>query len=73
MPQTQLFELTPAESVFAPFHDPAVAAHLPVRLEPGAATGVKLEFGWDGTKLSWATAAVGAVAARLELPVSGLP
>jgi hypothetical protein len=70
---TQLFELTPAESVFAPFHDPAIAPQLPLRLEPGAAEGLKLEFGWDGTKLSWETAPVGAVAARLEQTVEGMP
>jgi len=73
MSQTQLFELTPAESIFAPLHDPVIAEHLPLRLEPGAATGLKREFGWDGTKLSWDNAGVGAVAARLEMPVQGLP
>lgn len=73
MPQTQLFELTPAESMFAPFNDPVIAEQLPLRLEPGAASGVKREFGWDGLKLSWDTAQPGAEAARLELPLVGLP
>jgi len=70
---TQLFELTPAESMFAPFHDPSMAEHLPFRIEPGAAIGVKRVFGWDGVKLSWETALVGSVALKLELPLSGLP
>lgn len=70
---TQLFELTPAESMFAPFHDPAVAEQLPLRLEPGTATGLKRDFGWDGVKLSWDTAKPNTVAARLELPLAGLP
>ena len=73
MPQSQLFELTPAESMFAPFNDPAIAAQLPLQLKPGAATGVKKEFGWDGLKLSWDTAGVGRAAASLEMPVHGLP
>ncbi|MEO6873199.1 MAG: heparinase II/III family protein [Opitutaceae bacterium] len=73
MPSTQLFELTPAESMFAPFHDATIADQLPLRLEPGAAIGVKQVFGWDGVKLSWETAPVGSVALKLEMPVYGLP
>jgi len=70
---TQLFELTPAESMFAPFHDPAVAEQLPLRLEPGTATGLKRDFGWDGVKLSWDTAKAETVAATLEMPLVDLP
>ena len=73
MSSTQLFELTPAEAMFAPFNDPAIAEQLPFRLEPGTAVGLKRVFGWDGTKLSWETAPGGTVAARLELPLDGLP
>lgn len=73
MPPTQLFELTPAESIFAPFNDPAIAAQLPLRLEPGAARGLQQAFGWDGLKLSWEAAPAGQVAASLELPVCDLP
>jgi len=70
---TQLFELTPAESVFAPFNDPWIAPQLPLRLEPGAATGLRRDFGWDGTKLAWDTAPAGQVAGRFELAVRDLP
>jgi len=70
---TQLFELTPAESMFAPFHDPVISEHLPLRLEPGSAVELKRIFGWDGVKLSWETARPGTLAARLEMPLAGLP
>ena len=73
MSQTQLFELTPAESIFAPFHDPTIAPTLPLRLEPGAATGLKQDFGWDCTKFTWDTAPAGSVALRLEMPLRDLP
>ncbi len=74
MSPTPLFALTPAESMFAPFHDPAVAAQLPLQIEPGAtATGVKHEFGWDGVKLSWETAPAGTEALRVALPLTDLP
>jgi len=73
MSQTQLFELTPAESMFAPFHDPIISEHLPLRLEPGSAVELKRVFGWDGVKLSWETAQPGTLAARLEIPLSDLP
>lgn len=73
MSQTQLYELTPAESMFAPFHDATIAEQLPLRLEPGSAKGLKREFGWDGVKLSWDTATPSAVAARLEVPLVDLP
>ena len=70
---TQLFELTPAESMFAPFNDPIIAEQLPLRLEPGTATALKCDCGWDGLKVSWDTAQPGSVAARLEFPLVGLP
>ncbi|MBS0664443.1 MAG: heparinase II/III family protein [Verrucomicrobia bacterium] len=73
MPPTQLFELTPAESMFAPFHDGTVAEQLPLTLEAGAARGLRRDFGWDGTKISWDLAAPGQVAARFAMAVSGLP
>jgi hypothetical protein len=70
---TQLFELTPAESMLAPFNDPIIAEQLPLRLEPGSATALKCDCGWDGLKVSWDTAQPGSVAARLEFPLVGLP
>ncbi|MDB6167896.1 MAG: hypothetical protein JWM88_760 [Verrucomicrobia bacterium] len=70
---TQLFELTPAESMFAPFHDAAVAKQLPLQLETGAARGLKMEFGWDGLKLTWDQAGAGEVAARLEMALCEIP
>ena len=73
MSQTQLFELTPAESIFAPFNDPVIAEHLPFRLEPGSAAGLKQNFNWDCVKLSWDTAKAGSLAARVEMPLAGLP
>ena len=73
MSPTQLFELTPAESMFAPFHDEAVAVQLPLRLEAITATGLKQVFGWDGVKLSWDNAVVGKVAAVFEIAVRELP
>jgi hypothetical protein len=70
---TQLFELTPAESIFAPFHDPTISPTLPLRLEPGAAAGLKQDFGWDCTTFTWDTASAGSVAWRLEMPLQDLP
>jgi hypothetical protein len=74
MSPTPLFELTPAESMFAPFHDPAVAEQLPLQVELGAAaSGVQHIFGWDGVKLSWETAPAGAEALRVAMPLIGIP
>jgi hypothetical protein len=73
MSPTPLFELTAAESMFAPFHDPAIAEQLPLQVEPGSASGVKRVFGWDGVKLSWETAPVGREALRVSMPLVELP
>ena len=73
MPPTQLFELTPAESMFAPFHDETIAMQLPLRVEAVTAVGMKRDFGWDGVKLSWDNATIGKVAARFEMAVADLP
>lgn len=70
---TPLFELTPAESMFAPFHDPAIAEQLPLTVEPQSAQGATRGFGWDGTKLAWETSTPGEEALRATLPLHGLP
>lgn len=64
-----LFELTPAESIFAHFEDPAVATQLPLRVIPVEALEVKLTDFWDRRALTWENCAVGKAAARLELPL----
>lgn len=64
-----LFELTPAESIFAHFEDPAIATQLPLRVIPGEALEVKLTDFWDRRSLTWENCASGKVAARLELPL----
>ena len=73
MPATQLFELTPAESVFAPFNDPAIAPQLPFRLMPRDAVGVRHKYNWDSTHLTWENCPAGAVAAVAEVAVHELP
>ncbi len=73
LPMTQLFELTPAESMFAPFNDPIISEHLSLKVVPGSATVLKRDFGWDGVKVSWDTAKPGALAVQLEFPLVGLP
>ncbi|MDB6093541.1 MAG: hypothetical protein JWM32_1103 [Verrucomicrobia bacterium] len=73
MAQTQLYELTPAESMFAPFHDSFVAEQLPLTLEPGSAVGLRREYQWDSVRIAWDSAAPNTVVARFEMAVEGLP
>ncbi len=68
-----LFELNPAESVFAPFHDPAIATRLPVEVEPAGAPGWRHEFSWDSTKLFWNTCPAGVQLGAITLALPDLP
>jgi hypothetical protein len=73
MPQQPLFELNPAESILAPFHDEQNAVLLPIRALAGAATGFRHEHGWDSTKLIWDNCPVGSLAGQLTLDIAELP
>lgn len=69
----QLFELNPAESIFAPFHDGHAASQLPLTVTPGRAANFRRDNFWDSTKARWDDCAAGAVAGSFSLPVAGLP
>lgn len=70
---TPLFELTPAESMFAPFHDDTISPQLPLTVEAGKAEGVERTFGWDGVKIGWTYAPAGEIAARATFTLGELP
>ena len=57
-----LWELNPAESMFAPFHDEAIVPQLTVQVTPAMATGFRLGSIWDSTRVQWDDCAAGAVA-----------
>lgn len=69
----QLFELNPAESIFAPFHDDRISPQLPLAVTPGRAVNFRRDFFWDSTKARWDDCAAGAVAGTFSLPLAGLP
>lgn len=73
MGPTPLYELTPAESMFAPFNDTAIAETLPLQFEALAATGARHGFNWDSTKLEWEISPPGEAAVRATLPLRELP
>lgn len=68
-----LWELNPAESMFAPFREELVAPQLPLTCTGVEAAGFLWEFSWDSVKLQWETCAAGAVACTIELAMGALP
>ncbi|MEZ5276083.1 MAG: hypothetical protein R3F07_06875 [Opitutaceae bacterium] len=73
MPLQFLFELNPAESVIAPFHDERISHQLPFRSVAKDGIGFRHQYGWDSTKLIWETCPAGAVAGAATLEVGDLP
>ncbi|MFI5355868.1 MAG: hypothetical protein ACHQ4G_00890 [Opitutales bacterium] len=68
-----LWELNPAESIFAPFHDDAVVPQLPVVAAAAAATGFWQGAIWDSTRVQWDRCPAGAAAGSLTLTMGALP
>jgi hypothetical protein len=73
MASTPLLELNPAESIFAPFNDGAIAPRLPLTVTPAQAAGFRREFFWDSTKVRWDDCAAGRPAGSIRLPLDPLP
>lgn len=73
MPQTPLFELNPAESIFAPFHDETISSQIPVEAIAVKANGFRLDPGWDNTRVSWVSCPARALAGTMTMPLSGIP
>ena len=53
MPLQPLFELNPAESILAPFHDKLIAPQLSFQTEPDRALHFRREPNWCTTRLVW--------------------
>ena len=68
-----LFELNPAESIIAPFHDERISHQLPFTTRAAAGIGFRHVFGWDSTKLTWETCPANAVAGTATLNLGELP
>lgn len=73
MPLQFLFELNPAESILAPFHDERIAVHLPFRSHPAMAGTFRHEPGWDSTRLLWEACPSGGIAGHADLEIGSLP
>ena len=73
MPQQPLFELNPAESILAPFHDERISSELPFRAEAAAAPGFRSERFWAGTWLLWECCPAGALAGMATLEIGEMP
>lgn len=71
-PPLFLFELNPAESIFAPFHDERIVRELSFTLEPRA-SGFRHTHFWDSTKLVWDNAAAGDTVGAIALDLPELP
>jgi hypothetical protein len=69
----QLFELNPAESIFAPFHDNQISAQIPLTVTPSAAINFRRDIFWDSTKARWDDCVAGAMAGMFTLPLDPLP
>lgn len=68
-----LFELNPAESIFAPFHDKYVAPQLGLVAEAREAKRFRIEPFWDSTKLVWDFCPAGRPAGFATLAVGAFP
>ncbi|RKX34538.1 MAG: hypothetical protein DRP71_06840 [Verrucomicrobia bacterium] len=73
VPQQFLFELNPAESILAPFHDERIAVHLPFCSRPAKAGTFRHESGWDSTRLLWDACPGGEIAGHADLQIDSLP
>ena len=71
--QQHLFELNPAESILAPFHDERISVHLPFCSRPVKAGSFRHEAGWDSTRLLWEGCPRGEVAGHADLQIGSLP
>jgi len=68
-----LYELNPAESILAPFHDERISVHLPFRSHPAMARSFRHEPGWDSTRLLWDACPGGEIAGNSDLEIGSLP
>ena len=73
MPLMFLWELNPAESIFAPLHDETTLPQLPLTCEPGAAVDFRYRASWDSTRVDWDNCPAGAEAGSLTMQMSDLP
>jgi hypothetical protein len=73
MPRQFLFELNPAESILAPFHDERISVDLPFHSKPAAAGSFRHEYGWDSTRLHWDSCPTGQIAGYAALEIAPLP
>lgn len=72
MAAMHLFELSPAESVFAPFQDERIAAQLPLTTE-GAAPGFRHACNWDNTTILWDNCRKGGRLGTATLAIAEMP
>jgi hypothetical protein len=68
-----LWELNPAESIFAPFREEVIVPQLDLAADAIAATGFRYGINWDCTKVEWDQCAAGAEAGHLTLGMGSLP
>lgn len=72
MSSMPLWELNPAESMFAPFHDTAIAEQLPLTVAPAQATAFRLQFIWDSTRIQWDNCPAGGTVGSIALAMGPL-
>jgi|GEM_PF-3413800 len=72
MPHAPLYELTPAESIFAPFYEERIVPEMPLQ-STAHATGFRWETNWDSTAVQWDDAKPGSLAGNLTLSVGTFP
>jgi hypothetical protein len=70
MPPMFLWELNPAESIFAPLHDESTLPQLPLTRDASEAVNFRHEAGWDSTRVQWDNCAANVVAGSLTLRAS---
>jgi hypothetical protein len=68
-----LWELNPAESIFAPLHDESTLPQLPLTRDASEAVNFRHEAGWDSTRVQWDNCAANVVAGSLTLQMGALP
>lgn len=68
-----LWELNPAESIFAPLHDESVLPQLPLTAQSAAATGFRHDAWWDSTRVLWTHCPAGQAAGSLTMQMGELP
>ncbi len=70
---TPLYELNPAESIFAPFHDEAFAGELPLMVEAAQAVDYRFEPNWDSSKVLWDDCLAGELAGSITMTLGQIP